>query len=487
MYRRPSLGSASSRLAPHHDILFWTSLVALIFAIKAAFVLFDRLPIFYLGDSAVYLSSAISDSMPDDRSFTYGLFFIRPILALFGSLGAVVVAQSLVSGASCILAGMCLRVGFDAPPWVVAVTAITYAFEPLALTQERLILTETVALFFLALFVLVGLVYIRQPRWYLVVLLALIGAVALSLRTSFIPMIVIATAAVVLLGAPRLWQELRAGKKFLPVFLLHAVLAVGATAGFHAAYKQYFSYMTGSPPSYNAGGGFFLVAAWAPIISQVDFPNERVANLILPNVKYELSRRSNRSVNRFWPDGLVGVIIKAENGNYLFAQKLAGKIARNAALRDPLGVANLAWETYTDFWDREIMNKRLVKEQGDRELSDYLLKYFNEHYDEDLSGHHLQSSLVKQWHVSAFYWYRFLLLSPLLSLLTIVTAGSYRSSSIFIGVVVCALMVVNCALGTEAVIRYLQPVAWLTCLQLGQVLCAVPTLWRRPALVSAAS
>ena len=95
-----------------------------------------------------------------------------------------------------------MRVGFDAPSWVVAVTAIAYAFEPLALIHERLILAETVALFCLALFVLVGLVYIRQPRWYLTILLVLLGTIGLSLRTSFIPVVVIAAGAVVVLALP---------------------------------------------------------------------------------------------------------------------------------------------------------------------------------------------------------------------------------------------------------------------------------------------
>lgn len=474
------------RIVPRRELLFWTSLVASIVAIKIIFLLFDRLPIFYLGDSGVYISSAISDSMPNDRSFTYGLFFIRPVLAIFGSLGAVVVAQSFVSGATCILAGICMRVGFDAPLWIVAVTAIACAFEPLALLQERLILAETVALLFLALFVLVGLLYIRQPRWYLILIFAFIGTVALSLRTSFVPVILIATASVVLLGAPRLWELATDRRNFLRVLFLHSLVAVVATAGFHEAYKQYFSYMTDSRPSYNAGGGFFLIASWAPLITRADFPNERVADRILSNVKHDLSKRSARPVHRFWRDGLVGAIVKAENGNGYLAQKLAGKIAKKAALRDPLGVASLAWETYGDFWDSRIMNWRLKSEEGAREVPAGLIRHFNRNYNEDLSGHHLQTTVIKEWHRSAIYWYRFLLLSPLLSLLTIVIGGPYRASSAFIAVLVCALMVVNCALVTEAVFRYLQPVAWLTFLQLGQVLCVVPTLRRRPALEAAA-
>jgi hypothetical protein len=123
------------------------------------------------------------------------------------------------------------------------------------------------------------------------------------------------------------------------------------------------------------------------------------------------------------------------------------------------------------------MHRRLEGEQGNRELSEFLLRYFDKHYNEDLSGHHLQSTPMKQYHVAAVYWYRFLLLSPLLSLFTIIIAGAHRASSIFVGVLVCVLIVVNTALVTETVIRYLHPVAWLTCLQLGQLLCVVPTLW----------
>ena len=86
--------------------------------------------------------------------------------------------------------------------------------------------------------------------------------------------------------------------------------------------------MTGARPSYNAGGGFFLIASWAPLITRADFPNERVADRILSNVKYDLGKRSARPVQRFWPDGIVGAIVKAENGNEHLAQKLADFIEK---------------------------------------------------------------------------------------------------------------------------------------------------------------
>ena len=487
-FRRLGL-PASRETASHGDVMFWVSLAAAVAIIKIILLLFDHFPLFFLGDSGVYLWSAIEPPVPLERSFTYGLFFIRPILAVLGSVEAVVVLQALVSGVTCLLGGICMRVGFNAPSWVVALIVTAYALEPLALIHERLILAETLGLFCLALFVLVGLLYIRQPRWHYILLLTILGTVALSLRTSLIPVVAIATVAAPLLGARRLWEEMPDRKGFWRVLILHLVLAIGGTAGFHEAYKQYFSYMTGFPPAYNAGGNFFLIASWAPLVSKVDFPNEEAADRVLPNVKHDLKDRHARPVNRFWRDGLVEVIKDAENGNYYLAQKLAGKVARNAGLRDPLGVARLAWGTYTDFWNTTMMRPRVALEQGSLELPESMLKYFKEHYDEDLSGRHLQSTLTKQWHNStvAWYWYRFLLLSPLLTLFTIVIAGSNRASSIFIGVVSCAIVAVAVALVTEPSLRYLHPVAWLTFLQIGQILCVAPGLSRRPALGTAAN
>lgn len=105
---------------------FWIALTTCVLSIKIAILALDSLPLFFLSDSAVYLTSAISSSMPGDRSFTYGLVFIRPILAVFGTLKAVVVIQSLLAGASSVVAALCLRIGIRAPLGVAALAAIGY-------------------------------------------------------------------------------------------------------------------------------------------------------------------------------------------------------------------------------------------------------------------------------------------------------------------------------------------------------------------------
>ncbi len=109
-------------------------------------------------------------------------------------------------------------------------------------------------MFFLALFVLTGLSYINYPRVPLLILLALLGPYVLSLRTFYISVVLVSTIAAVLLGMPHLKDRSAEGVRAVGLrVLLHALVSITATIGFHAAYKQHFAYVTGSPPSYNSG------------------------------------------------------------------------------------------------------------------------------------------------------------------------------------------------------------------------------------------
>ena len=454
--------------APVDEMAFWVALTASVLALKITLLVLDPLPIFFLGDSGSYLHSALTSQAPLDRSFTYGLDFVRPILAVFRSLQTVVVIQSLLAAASSILAGMCLRVGFRAPLWAAAVAGLLYALEPLALIYERLILTETLSLFFFACFVLTGLCYINRPRLWLLIALAFLGTCILSLRTFYIPAILAATAAAVLLAVPHLMQRSapRLDQFRLRKLLLHALVALGATAGFHAFYQSYFSYLTTLPPAYNGGDGFFLLGSWAPLVTAADLPSTEMADTLLPEVKFELKNRFSRPNQLFTRGGLIDLLTKEEGGDYRKANRVAKSTALHAGLRDPLGVAKLASLTYGDFWDGEMMKQGLLVAQGQRELDQWLLDHFLVHYAEDLSGRYLHDSIAKWWHRSAIPWYRFLLLSPLISLLLCIPRA-LRNESIFIAVIVWAVFVVGVALVLGPIVRYLHAIAWLMCIQIG--------------------
>jgi hypothetical protein len=458
---------------------FWLALAAAVLSIKIALLAIDSLVVFGGGDSGAYLASAVSDWVPGDRSFTYGRYFIRAILAVFGSIKAVVVAQSLLSGATSVLAAVCLRVGFRSPFWVAAIAALLYAIEPLALLYERAILTETVTLFFLALFVLTGLSYINRPRTPRLILLAFLGTCILSLRTFHIPVVLVATVAVVLLGIPHL-RDQNAGSvwDFGSRVLLHALVAIAATVGFHAAYQQYFSYVTNQPPTYNSGDGFFLIAAWAPVVTPDDFPNEATAERVLNNL-FDLQDRFNRNFHLFGEGGLVNLLQKDQApgiSGYLAASEAAKKIALHAARRDPIGLIGLAVETYADYWNGKVMRKSIVGDQGPLKLDQKLIDYFQACCSEDLSKNHLQDTLAKRWYGGASVWYRVLLLSPLFAILLCIPRG-YREQAMFVGVVVWAVMLVSVFFGVVVDVRFHHALAWLACIQLGILLSYIDP-WR---------
>jgi hypothetical protein len=406
--------------------------------------------------------------LPSDRSFTYGVIFIRPVLAVFGSLKAVVVVQSVLSSAIAVLAAACLRVGFRAPLWVAAVAALLYAVEPLALVYERLIMTETLTLLFLALFILTGLCYINHPRAPLLIVLALLGTCVVSLRTFHIPVVWVATIAAVLLGVPCLKEQSSGSLRgFGSKVLLHVLVAIVATIGFHALYKSYFAYMTNQPPSYNAADGLFLVASWAPVVTPDDFPSKAMAERVLPNLKFDLRKRSNQ---RFSKGGLVDLLVEEQGGNAREANLVAKKIALHAALRDPIGVIGLALETYADSWDRGSIMRNVLSDQGGLELDKRLIDHFKANYSEDLSKHHLQDTIAKRWHRAAAPWYNFLLLSPFFSVL-ICIPRAHRKPAIFIGVI--AWCVIAVSMGFGSTVRFYHALGWLTCIQLGILLCYV--------------
>jgi hypothetical protein len=134
-----------------------------------------------IGVSMVYVSSALGTiDQPSDRSFAYGLVFIRPILALFGSLRAVVAAQSLCGTVSSLLLAVILEKYFKAPRWVSATAAILYSIEPISLLHERFMLTETVATMGFALFMTASIAYIQRPKAIILMLLAFLSTFVIA-------------------------------------------------------------------------------------------------------------------------------------------------------------------------------------------------------------------------------------------------------------------------------------------------------------------
>ncbi len=444
-------------------IRYWLYLTLSVLAVKIALLIPDHQPMFLIGDSAAYLSSALKGYIPGDRSFAYGYLFIRAILYTFGSLKAVVVAQSLVSALSSLLLAVILCTGFGAPPRIAASAALLYSVEPLALFQERIILTECTALAVFAVFVLAGVRYLGRPSLWLIALLAALSTSLIALRTSFLPTVFGSMVALPLLG--RLSSGPPSGRTGWSVArrALHICVAILLTLSCHALYKQWYHSLSGGPAVYNTEDGFFLLASWAPLLTRADFPDPVVYDRVIPNVGQPIRDRFARPGQRFVSDGLIEQIIRSRPDEQS-ANDFARQTALNILRRDPVGVIKLGWRTYRDFWIPRVNANELKVEEGLKELDQPLIDLFRSQFKEDLAGHHLLVTPTKVWHAAATPWYLFLLLAPAVWLLTLVAHLSYWREMLFLGICTLAILATDCLVVTEPVVRYLHSIAWLTIL-----------------------
>src|SRR5579875_2397410 len=234
--------------------VFWLCLAA--FAIKLIFYLLDPNPGFHFGDSASYVATALIKWIPPDRSFTYG-FLLRPLIIPAHSLTPIVLLQVAASAVAATLTGFLLPRYFYAKfPLALCFTCLC-SIEPLQLMEERFIMTETLATFFFALLVWVCFCYIRSNSIWLLLLAQCIGIVLVSLRFSFLPLVIVLPLGAFLNG-PRAW------KFFIAALLLSQALLFG--------YRHLYGHLAHTKPGYLSRDGDFLIADMAPLITPADFP-----------------------------------------------------------------------------------------------------------------------------------------------------------------------------------------------------------------------
>ena len=450
---------------------FWIGLAAAVCAIKTVMLLIDHQPLFTLGDSAVYLETAFGGN-PMDRSFAYGRSFIRPLLWLFGSLDSVVIAQAALSAGCAMMIAAILSIGFAANRWTIVAAALAYTIEPLALLYERMIMTEAVTLFLFAAFLLLGILYLRQPRFWLLFGVAALSAACVAMRTSLVPVLVGLTMMLPPLALLRRWPLPRVD---VVQCLKHLAVALALTFCSHALYQQWFHRVTGHPRAYTGADGLFLIASWAPLVTRADFPDPALFDRVWPTLGIDPSDRLTRPGQRFAPAGLVGRLIQVQHDEWS-ANILAKDISLNAGRRDPLGVLALGWQTYRDFWNPDVIAHVISVDEGQKEVDSWLIDYFRDKYGEDISGRHLVETLVKYWHRQTRIWYLFVLLTPVVGLIGLALNPRYWRPTLLISSAAMGTLLIDCLLVTEPVVRYLHGLAWVTILLCGALAQAVDDL-----------
>jgi hypothetical protein len=458
----------------------WGIYVSVVFFIKFMVFVLDPLPKFFFGDSECYIGSALLDWIPPDRSFTYG-YLIKLTAVQTGSFTSLVAIQIFTSALSAVLLAHGLRKYFAVTPAVAYAMGILCAVEPIQLLYERYVMTETIALFLFVLYILAAFHYLQNPSLRVLCLVQAIGIVLISLRVSFLPIVLLNTGLLPLLAAATLFQHPQAGfsvkssekpalagPRTLLTAGLHLALSVALVMVLHTGYKQLFAALSEHPAGYNAASGYFLVSFWAPVVEPADFPYPELRTTVFGNLPYDLKDRMTRADQLFSDGGLVSRIeaaIPGPDGN-----RAALTTAFNALKRDPQSITALAVKTFLDYFDLAIIRSRIMNDLAIDQLTEY--QSFRERYAKHffLPGNGLQQplTLTKKYYQHAIVWYWFLLLAPILAAGALFSANRRdRSLVIELFLIIGSCLATISVLTVSPVVRYLHPVSWLVFCLLG--------------------
>src|SRR3954447_6819766 len=188
---------------------------------KLVFFLADPYPSFHFGDSGAYLATALVKWVPPDRSFSYG-FLLRPLVLGSHSFGPVLAVQIVASALASVVLGLVLLRYFCAKPTISVIFAGLSAVEALQLMSERFVMTEALATFGFAIYLALALSFLTSRRVVILVGVQLAGVVLVSLRYSFLPLVLVLSFALPGLAFYKVW---RANWKPFLVRLFAAVIA----------------------------------------------------------------------------------------------------------------------------------------------------------------------------------------------------------------------------------------------------------------------
>lgn len=414
--------------------------------VKAALVALDDRVRLFMGDSATYLWSAVTLHVPTDRSYSYPLF-IRAITAPFGSIDALLWAQTLCGAATATMTAWLLREVFTVRRRVAICAALVVCLDPMQLFYERMVMTESLSTCALIASVCVAVSYIRNGQASLLAACVGLGVVSVSLRVGLAPLSLCLGAVVVLLR----WDR----EKRTQV-LRHLAIAVSLTWSSHFAYQHLYGWATHAGPAYIRDGGLFRLGLVAPLVRGEDFESTRVDAHVLDEVTIPLADERMREA-QIWSSGGLIDVLKRDAGSR--AYKVASKIAARAMRRDPLGVIELGIETTADYFDAGLRRSRLVSDLGAGQLPDErTLTLLRDSFGYDATGIARTPSPMYRYFESTPWWPTACLfaLAPLSIVAAFATARRNRAA-LLLALVSCGLVVGQVLCAHIVSFRYLHP------------------------------
>jgi|GEM_PF-1622549 len=461
----------------------FSSFLLAIFLIKIVVFALDPVPKFFFGDSGWYLETAAHNLIPPDRSFTYG-FFIKATTWVHSTLWPLMACQMLASALSCAIAAHILRKNLAVSPSVAYSLGVLCALEPIQVLYERYVMAETLSLTFLALHLLAILRYLRGRSLLSLSLAHLLGTALISLRISFVPLTWVNSllAPILAFFGPGTKKDSTSnsglihrfpfarGRERILGFSVHLFLSLGLMLAMHEGYKRCFAILSGSPPGYNAAGGYFLLAAWAPVVQPEDFPHKELRPKIFDELPYDLRDRNKRA-HQLWEYGALIDRIR----NHLpepEGSRAAQATALNAFKRDPLGVIELWFQSFGDYFRPE-----LLKEKIREDLAVDQVTFFKDFLDTHGKRYSIPRTerqpwtLTRRYYEKALLWYWFLLFSPALGAMGLIFVRGHAAATVLVLLVsLSSCIFAATALSVDPIVRYLHPVGWLALCLLGPVI-----------------
>jgi hypothetical protein len=469
-----------TELAPKPDLLgrnSWWLFCLGVLILKFALFALDPLPKFYGGDSKSYLWTAISGSIPEDRSYFYG-YVIRWVALSTGSLTSLLVVQVLAGAAiAAMCAWLCLRV-FGLPRWLSFVFGLLCCLDPIQLYWERAVMTETLSLFFYVLLLQRSFLYIKKQRVADLVSVQFISVLLIGFRMSYLLLTWVVAVTLPLFAFAWL-QNNSARKLLIPAvsdqrfvkkisrFCLHCFLSVGTMLLLHTAYKGTNGFLSHREPNYLYATGVDLLSFWAPAIRPNDAPDSRVAELISKGDEFYIKNLNSRASQLHMKGFLIDRLHQIEP-NSKRSDDLAHQVALNALRRNPLGIAALAWETYAEFWRTGVREWAKLDLPTKAQFSDTEATQLGlaRRFHQVVTPMDMTEAITFNgwYYLAAWPYYYVILLSPFILGTFIALQRSTRRYSAFLFLNMAILFASTLFFSGQPQIRYLQPMSLLTIL-----------------------
>jgi hypothetical protein len=451
----------------------WWLFCLLVFTIKFLLLLIDPSPKLFLGDSMRYISTALTGSVPWDRSYFYG-YTIRWLAVWPSSFTPLLLVQTFAGAITAIVFAIICSRFFEISRGISYFFGLLCALDPCQLVWERYVMTETFSLLLYVLALYSSLLYLRDRRiWQLAVVQA-ISVVLIGFRMSYL--LVVQACTIVLpviafapyaLRAHRNRSDARVSRLGpLTTSFAHLVASVAIMLVMHSTYRHVYGLLRHREPAYLHATGLHLVSVWAPALQPVDATDPRFGELIAEGHKFKLNDLRFRNAQRFGKGFLNDRWSQIEK-NRKRRNRVAMQTAMNVLRRRPLQIVGLAVKTYLAYWQIPAIQRYARTDLSYGELKEGRVETLAEKFHfatvRQITSQPL--SLLQLYFVRAWPYYFIVLLAPLTCALA-TWVGRHRSFGLLLFIHASILMVVVTALSPQPYIRYLQPLSILALLSL---------------------